>query len=33
MVYRSVVLLSQHPVRFQDPTRGTVVYTGEQGGE
>jgi len=25
-----IVLLSKHPVRFQDPTHGTVVYTGEQ---
>jgi len=23
-------LLSKHPVRFQEPSRGTVVYTGEQ---
>ena len=25
-----IVLLSKDPVRFQDPTHGTVVYTGEQ---
>jgi len=25
-----LVLLSKHPVRFQDSTRGTVVYTCEQ---
>jgi len=25
-----IVLLSKYPVKFQDPRRGTVVYTCEQ---